>query len=47
MTESLETFDNPTMSYDRAFAENVLGSLMFGYNDTEPDPQPVNWYTLQ
>jgi len=43
----LETFDNSTASYDRAFAENVMDSLIFGYNDTEPDPQPVNWYTLQ
>ena len=47
MIDWLETFDNSTASYDRAFSENVLDSLVFGYNDTEPDPQPVNWYTLQ
>ena len=28
MIDLLETFDNPTTSYDRAFAENVLDSLM-------------------
>ena len=47
MIDWLETFDNSTASYDRAFAENVMDSLIFGYNDTEPDPQPINWYTLQ
>jgi hypothetical protein len=47
MINWLETFDNSTASFDRAFAENVLDSLMFDYNDAEPDEEPVNWYTLQ
>jgi hypothetical protein len=47
MINWLETFDDSTASYDRAFAETILDSLMFGYNDTEPNPKPVKWYTLQ
>jgi len=47
MINWLETFDNSTASFDRAFSETVMDSLMFGYNDIEPDAQPVDWYTLQ
>ena len=47
MINWLETFDNSTASHDRAFAENVMDSLIFDYNGTEPNARPINWYTLQ
>jgi len=37
----LETFDNSTASFDRAFAENVMDSFIFDYGEN------VNWFTLK
>ena len=43
MINWLETFDNSTASFDRAFAENVMDSLIFEYDDDKE----VEWSTLQ
>jgi hypothetical protein len=47
MINWVETRDNSTAGFDRSFAENVLDSLMFDYDDADPVGKPVEWYTLQ
>ena len=42
MIDSLETFDNPTTSYDRALAENVLDSLMLVITIPNPIHNPLS-----
>ena len=46
MINWLETFDDSTASYDRAFSETVMDSLMFDW-DEDDDADPVDWYALQ